>query len=308
MKTEKLTIEQLREAFRATASDTNQRKEYAASRADVILPLLDDQSTIRSIFAPTFIGSGEARWDIPFEDIECTWVLPMIGGIPTVQVEASEVHADTFGVEGAVEYQQDIAKDGRVDIAQLSTTVLKNRFIRQEEMAGWSLVKTHAAVLPSGQKVQAFKNDGTQGAAGTGLLNIYTINEVLTVADTIGVGGRRVYDIYVSPRRYGDMRNVLTMEALPMSIRERLYNDGANPNAPAELRVHKVYNSDLVTDNKGYAFTQKDGYKYGLMPIREQLSTKDNPMSENEWKIGIIGRERIGFCVLDDKGLIEITF
>ncbi|MCL2641877.1 MAG: hypothetical protein FWD53_13585 [Phycisphaerales bacterium] len=303
-----ITIEQLREHFRATATDEIARKEYAWSRAEVILPLLQDQSTIRAIFAPTYIGGAEARWDIPFDDIECTWVLPQIGGIPTVQVEAAEVHADTFGVEGAVEYQQDIARDGRVDIAGLSTTLLKNRFIRQEEMAGWSLIRTHAAVLPATQKFQAFKDDGTVGAAGTGRLNIHTINEALTLADSIGVGGRRVTDIYVSPRRFGDLRSVLTMEALPPSLREKLYGSGVNPGAPGELRVHKVYNADLVSDNKGYAFTQKDGYRYGYMPIREHLTTKDNPLSEMEWKIGIIGRERIGFVVFDDKGLIEITF
>ncbi len=59
---------------------------------------------------------------------------------------------------------------------------------------------------------------------------------------------------------------------------------------------------------KGYAFTQKDGFFYGVMPVREKLMTRDNPIACLEWKIGIIGRERLGFGVLDDKGLIEVTF
>ena len=145
--------------------------------------------------------------------------------------------------------------------------------------------------------------------AGQGKLNVYTLNELLTTADLLGVGGRKISNIYVSPRRYGDLRNQLTMEALPFTMRERLYGGGYDPNAVVpEIQIHKVWNSQLVPDNYGYAFTEKEGFRYGVMPIREELNTRDNPISILEWKIGIIGRERVGFGVLDDKGLIQITF
>jgi hypothetical protein len=306
---ENLTLAQKVELFRATASNPQARADFAASRADVINPLLEQQSTIRAIFLVETLQPGaEAKWDIPFEDIDCTWVMPQIGGVPMVQVEGSEIRVDTFGVDGGVEYQMDIARDGRFNVATLATTLLKNKFIKQEEMAGWALVQTHASVLPSTQKLQAWNDSGTQGAAGTGKLNVYTINALLTQADNIGLGGRRVTDIYVSPTRFGDLRTALTMQALPESIRASLYGNGVDPKTTGELRVHKVYNTSLVADNKGYAFTQKDGYKYGVMPIRSNVETRDNPISMLEWKIGTIGRERIGFGVLDDKGLIEVTF
>ena len=310
---DQLTLAQKIELFKATASNAQARADFAASRAEVINPLLDEQSTIRAIFQIERLGPGaDARYDIPFEDIECTWFMPQIGGIPTVQVEGAELHVDTFGLDGGVEYQIDIAKDGRFQVAQLATTLLKNKFIKQEELAGWSLIKTHAGVLPANQKLKGFKNDGTQVASnGTGgKLNIYTINEMLTMADGLGVGGRRVTDVYVSPRRFGDLRDQLTMSSLPEIFRASLYGDGTNPNSPAgsTLRIHRVYNQNLVSDKKGYAFTQKDGYRYGVMPIREDLNTRDNPLSIMEWKLGIIGRERLGFGILDDKGLLELTF
>ena len=193
--------------------------------------------------------------------------------------------------------------------AQLATRLLANRFIRQEELAGWSLVKTHAAVLPTTQKLQAFADDGTTQTAGQGKLNIFTLNELITLADQIGIGGRVVRDIYVSPRRYNDLRSQVTLQSLPFDMRSKLYGDGENAkSATPEIRIHKVYNPNLVTNNKAYAFTQKDGYFYGVMPIREKLFTRDNPIAILEWKIGIIGRMREGFGVLDDKGLVEITF
>ena len=73
-------------------------------------------------------------------------------------------------------------------------------------------------------------------------------------------------------------------------------------------RIHRVYDGKLVSDNKGYAFGQRDGYTYGVMPIRQTLQTFDNPIAIMEWKIGIMARENVGFAVLDEKGLIEVTF
>ena len=310
MSTETLSFEQKVEMFRATAENAQARIDFAASRAEVILPLIDEQSTVRAIFQPRKLPAGaSATFDIPFEDVEATWVMPNIGGIPTVQVEGTSVNVDTFGLDGGVEYQIDIAKDGRFDVAQLSTKLLANRFIRQEELAGWSLIKTHAAVLPATQQLQAFADDGTTQTAGQGKLNIYTLNELITLADQIGIGGRVVKDVYVSPRRYNDLRSQVTLQSLPFDMRTKLYGDGENAKSPTpEIRFHKVYNPNLVANNQAYAFTQKDGYFYGVMPIREALFTRDNPIAILEWKIGIIGRMREGFGVLDDKGLIEITF
>jgi hypothetical protein len=302
--------------FRATATDAKVRAEYAASRANVIQPELEVQSTVRFIFQQeTLAGDATPVYDIPFEDVECTYVMPNIGGIPMVQVEGDQISVGTFGLDGGVEYQMDMARDGRFQVGTLATQMLRNKFIAQEELAGWNLIKLHAAALASNQKLQAYEDDGSVGSpngdptlAGTGRMNIHTINELLTVADGIGIGGRRVTDIYVSPRRFGDIRSALTMQALPEAMRQSLWGNGKGADSLADIRIHRVYNKALVNDAKGYAFTQKDGIKYGVMPIRETLKTYDNPIALLEWKIGIIGRERLGFGVLDDKGLIELTF
>ena len=45
-----MTFEQRVEMFRRTADNVQARMEYAASRAAVINPLLDEQSTVRAIF------------------------------------------------------------------------------------------------------------------------------------------------------------------------------------------------------------------------------------------------------------------
>ena len=151
-----LTFEERVELFRATADNPAARAEYAHSRAEVILPLINAQSTVRAIFRPTRLAPGaSSTFDVPFDDIDCCWMMPQIGGIPVVQVEGSSINVDTFGLDVGVEYQEDVARDGRIDVATLSTALLKNKFIVQEELAGWTLIKPHAAALPSTQIIQA---------------------------------------------------------------------------------------------------------------------------------------------------------
>jgi hypothetical protein len=293
----------------AIADNPVARQEYAASRADVILPLIDEQSTVRAIFEEEILEPGQdSSHIVMFDDVNMVYTMPTMGVTPVVQFEAKEVHIDTFGLTGGVEWSWKIAREGRFPVGNLATRLLKNKFILQEELAGWGLIKYHASQLGSSQKLQAFDDAGSAVSANPKTFNIYTLNALITQADLLGKGGRRVTDVYLSPARFGDLRAQVTNEALPPSLREQIWNNGQGLDEEAEIRFHKVYNPRLVAANRAYAFTQKDGFFYGKMPIREQLFTRDDPRSAGEWKFGVIGREELGFGVMDTLGLIEIDF
>ena len=279
--------------FKATASSPKARAEYAKSRARVILPLIDEQSTIRAIFVPEQIPpGGEARYDIPFDDISCAWTMPQIGGIPQIQVEGTEIYVTTFGLDAAVQYQMDVAEQGRFRVGELATELLKNKVIEQEELAGWSLIKAHAAVVAAGQQVSA---------SG---LNVTAFNDIVTAGDVLR---RQITDMYISPTRFADMRGWVQTVAYSEKMKDASFSSGGLNNI-WEVNMHKVYNSELVADSAGYAFGRRQGFTYGVMPIRKELQTFDNPIALMEWKIGIMARELIGFGILDEKGLIKVTF
>lgn len=289
-----LTFEEKVAMFKAIAESPQSRSDYAASRAQVILPLLETQSTIRAIFTPETLPPGaQATYDIPFDDVNCAWVMPQIGGIPQIQVEGTEIYVSTFGIDAAVQWQMDVARQGRFQVGERATNLLKNKIIEQEELAGWSLIKAHAAVLGDDQKVNASNG-----------LTVDTFNDIVTTGDLLR---RKVTDIYVSPKRFADMRKWVTATDLSNTIKDKAF-EAAGLIEVWGVRIHRVYDSKLVSDNKGYAFGQRDGYTYGVMPIRQTLQTFDNPIAIMEWKIGIMARENVGFAVLDEKGLIEVTF
>lgn len=289
-----LTFNEKVALFKKTAQSAKARKEYARSRASVILPLIDEQSTIRNIFNPEILPPGaQSNYDIPFDDVDCAWVMPQIGGIPQIQVEGTEIYVTTFGLDAAVEYQMDVARQGRFQVGERATKLLKNKIIEQEELAGWSLIQAHAAALDSSQKV-----------ATTSGLDTSTFNKIVTAGDVLR---RKVTDIYVSPTRYADIRDWVANVAYTDKVRDNIFGSGELAGL-WDVRIHKVYNSELVSDDKGYAFGQRDGYTYGVMPIRQTLQTYDNPISIMQWKIGIMARENLGFGILDDKGLVEVSF
>ena len=303
------TFEQKVASFRRTADSVQERVNFMESRAAVVLGLIDEQSSVRDIYTVELVPpGGSTRYDIPFDDINMVFLMPQIGSYPSINVEGDEIYVDTFALHGGVDWQEDVARDGRFQVAERATRLLANKFVRQEEMHGWSLIRAHAAVIPSTQKLQAYLNAGTVATPGNGIMNIFTLSEALTLADELGSGGRRLTDIYMSPRRFNDLRTQVGNSALPNEMRAAAWNGGAG-NIPApEIRFHKIYNRTLVADNKAYAFTQRDGFSYGVMPIRDKVRTRDNPMAMTENKQGVLASERIGFAALDDKGLIEITF
>ncbi|MGQ4893447.1 MAG: hypothetical protein ACP6IQ_02340 [Candidatus Njordarchaeia archaeon] len=219
--------------------------------------------------------------------------MPQIGGIPQVQVEGTEIYVTTFGLDAAVQYQMDVARQGRFQVGERATQLLKNKVIEQEELAAWTLIKAHAAVLPADQKV-----------SGVAALNLSAFNEIVTAGDILR---RQITDLYVSPARYADLRDWVSNSAYSDNLKDKAFGLAGLANI-WEVNVHKVYNSNLVANNKGYAFGQRDGFTYGVMPIRQSLETYDNPIAIMEWKIGIMAREVIGFGILDNKGLIEVTF
>lgn len=299
------------QAIQATVHSDEVRKAFMESVAEVILPLIEEQTTIRDIFRVEKLSPGaQAVYDIPFDDVEAVFWMPQIGGTPTVQVEGAEMRVDTFAVHGGIEWQMDIARDGRFQVVQNALALLARKFVKIEESAGWSLIKAHAAALDSTQQLQAYTDAGAVAAPGSGKMNIYTLAELITRADEIGTGGRRVTDIYMSPRRFNDLRLQVGNTALPEDMRSQAWSGTQNVSNPVEtdIRFHKVYNTALVANNKAYAFTQRDGFFYGVMPIRDDVMTIDDPVAIKEWKQGVAGRARYGFGVIDDKGQIEITF
>ena len=314
-----------RAMLQAIAQNEDALRRYAQSRAEIINPRVYEKSYARQIFEPIPLETGETlRYDITAEDVQCVWAMPKIGEVPTAQIEVGELHVPVQGLNGGIEVRMDDLRDGRLDVSQIATRSLENSFIRQEELMAWSLIHSHAAQLPASQRLQARAADGTEGTAGSGVFNYDTLIDLMTTAQSLGVGGRRVRHVFISPTRQADLMRISKEGNLPERIQEQFLGLGqvgnvgnTDPNSDhlktspmtGGIQFHTVYNPRLVPDDKAYIIcTNDDHQRYGVLPQRSDIETYHDPRSLVKWMAGIIGRERLGMAIVDDKGLIELTF
>jgi len=289
-----LTTAEKRELFRSTASDPMLRAEFAAGRAEVILPLLDEQSTVRRIFTVEELAPGaQANYKLPFDDCEVAMTMPQVGQLPVVMFEGGEITVATFNIAARVRWQMQVAQEGRFQVAQRATQWFKNRLIAQEELCGWTMIKAHAA--------QITNTDQQISASG---LDLECFNDILTAGEVLE---RSITDLYISPRRYSDVRRWVQAENTSDTLRDQVFSNKGLARV-WDVNMIRVRKPTLVSDSKGYAFGQREGYTYGMMPIRENLVTYDDPTAILEFQTGFFGRENLGFAVLDDKALVELTF
>lgn len=311
------------ELFRAIASDDNARRAYIASRAMQIEPLLQKESQIRSILNPVTLGAGaQAQFFIGSQEVQTAWIAPGIGSAPRRTVEGDEVWVNTFAIFARGEWLMDMATDGRFDVAQEIQFFVTEQLKEMENMVGWNLINAALkhAQFPSTHNVQVGTTSGVDLTTGKGFFSKQLLAGLVLAAD---VARRRITDIYVSPRTAFDIFTYWTQTAangqthVPPSAQEAIYNQGMPASGEQDteyvtnifgIRVHKVYSSDVVDDNTVYAFDLSGRRsKLGVMPIRQGVTTYEDPIAVTEFKVGYFARMREGFAILDMNNMFKGT-
>lgn len=275
--------------MKAVASDPEARKKYASSRAEVLLPLIDVQSTARSIFKTEVLAAGaQANYPISFDYTELASYLPKLGGNVTRITEGDEIYIPTFGIEAAARYSMDVAEQGRLDIASEQMNLLKNRIIAKEEYAAWRLIKATLSGVNANQTVYC---SGT-----TENFHSFSKKAINSLAVQLDLQRRQLTDVYVSPRSLADIREWSNQQVDFLTQRE-IFQAGGLPNDSIwNFKLHKVYDSTLVGNDSAWGF---DTRTFGKMPILKELETFEDPTAILQWQIGVLGRERVGFGVTD---------
>lgn len=294
-KDSKISREEQTNLIKALASDNEARKQYAASRAEVLLPLLDVQSTARSIFKVEKLAAGaQANYPISFDYTEVASYLPKLGGNITRITEGDEIYIPTFGIEGGVRYSMDIAEQGRIDIATEQMNLLKNRIIAKEEYAAWRLIKATLSGVNTNQTVYC--------SGSTENFHSFTKKALNKMGVQMDKQRRTLTDVYVSPTSLGDIREWSNSSIDYLTQREIFQNGGLPGNQIWNYQLHKVYDSNLVGDDSAWGF---DTRTFGKMPVLKELQTYEDPVAILQWQIGVFARERVGFGITDSWAMVK---
>ncbi len=281
--------------LKTIASDPIARKNYAESRASVILPLIPEQSTVRSIFRQeTLAPSAQAEYPISFDTTQLAAFMPKYAGNVVRQLEGDVLFVPTFGIEGAYRYSMDIAEQGRLDIARMADEHLRSQIVQKEEATGWQTIKGAFSGVYANQTVYC---SGT-----TENFHSFSKKAINAMGVQMDIQRRSLTDIYASPRSIADIKEWSNTQIDYLTQREIFQNGGLNGGRIWDALLHKVYNSNLVANSEAWGF---DTNKFGVMPIRKVLQTYEDPTAIQTWSVGLMAREIIGFGVTDSYAAVK---
>lgn len=273
------------QAMKMSVASDEERVAYAASIGLPIQKEVTPISSVRNIFNVENLGpAAQASYPLDMGSVDA-WVMPNIGGFPQNIVEGEELFVPTYTIDSSVEYKIQYARDGRYDVAGRAKEKLMNALVTKEETDGWAVIRAAATAART-------VTVADQTTLTKALLNAMFVKMTQT-------NGRQVDAVFVSPTRFGDIRNWTSSQLDQVTQREIWQRGGLT-----ELWGAKIFELPTLADNEVYAF---DTRYFGAMPVREGIQTRDNPISILKLRVGIIAWEELGFVALDSLSIVKGT-
>lgn len=270
--------------FKATSDNEEMRKAFAASLSVPVLQAIPPQTSVRDIFAVDPIPAGaQAEYPVAIDEIESAVVMPRFGTVPQNIIVGESLIVPTFQVSNSVEWSFSFVRDGRYNIVESALKNLAQSFVKMEEKAGWDTIRG------------AINTANTLTTTETSLSKTL-LNDMITEFTAEGLTPSV---IYCSPRRGKDIREWVQTNIDPVTQREIFQAGGLSSIWNVQLRELRT-----LADDEIFLF---DTTRLGVMPIKTQLTTHDDPMTIRNLRAGVIAWEEIGFAVIDKRALLYVN-
>jgi len=306
-KGEAITPEEKRELFKAMGgNDTlamELRRDYAASRADVVAPLIAQQSLIRNIFRERTSDDGQAlKFPIRSKRVRSAWFTSGAGTAPQRTAEIDEVSFPTFDIKAGCRWPVDYYRSGSYDIVEDLENDAIEDVVYKENAAGWSLIQAASIHGDAMRIAKLATEDG---------FTLKVLKTILTRMDEQVDDSRRVTDIYLSPSRYYQLIDwaKLDTQQLPDGTRQEIFSKGdaglSQLLSGFNIAIHKVSKPEFVDDDAMYGF---DRNRFGYMPVEKRWETVQDTQAAMTWEDGWVGRKKCGFGIVDLPSMVRYDF
>lgn len=276
------------ELFKLTgeAHDAESIEARQAFAAALRLPLnreIERQNIARTIFMVDKLEPGaQAVYELDLPEIDA-WVMPRIGHAPQNVVGVEELYVPTFEVTSSIEWKLQLAREGRINIVQRKTKALRNAIVKLENDLAFQMVR--AALKP--ERTVTIDEDRLDKAA---------LNAGFQLME--GKDGFRPDVVLMNARRAGDVREWGAVELDQVTMREVWRNAG----------LGNIWGADIIVWNelKDDEVWLIDTEEMGVMPIRQDFVTYDDPGAIARFRQRVLGYEEIGFAVTDADAIVKI--
>ncbi len=327
-------------ALRAMASNDVKVAEAAQSKWAKALqePLRQgvfDQDNLDDIFERNVLAPGaQATYPLDIvkageEDNFVAYTYQTQNRIPERRVEADELTIPTYRIANSIDWDLDIAKDARFDLVRRALQVYKEGFAKKLNYDGWTTILAAAVqrgLIVSGATQAGSPFTGRTGQGSATLGGEFTKELVSRMIITMlrGAGGNAIKtnltDLYISAEAIGDIRAWTSSDVDTFTQREIIKSSqfgmselyGVMLHPMHELGIGQDYQT-LINDLGGTLPSGTKEWCIGLdlatqdsfvMPIREELVTREDPALLRQWRMGIYGSMKHGFAALDTRRVI----
>jgi hypothetical protein len=271
--------------FKATADNEAMRSAFAASLSIPVLKTIAPQTSVRDIFMVDELPAGAlAEYPVDLNDLETATIMPRLGAVPQNLVVGDTLLVPTFEISNSVEWKLTFVRDGRYNIVERALEKLAESFVRAEETQGWNTIR---GAITSANTITLADN----------FLSKNNFNHLIT--EMKQVNGYEPTVIYCSPRRASDIRGWTTTQVDYLTQREIFQAGGLGSVFNVEIRELRT-----LADNEVFLF---DTTRLGVMPIRQKMTTWDDPTAIRRLRAGLIAFEEVGFAVIDPKAIMYST-
>lgn len=336
-----LTKEQ-EKLYRETASDlvgeanqeeaNKKRSEWAAQFGDMLRRTIQIGGTVRDIYDVRVKEKGEMRFLIEPNDITA-WVMPKVGEFARNYIEADVVYIPTDVHASSVYYALDFARDADMNVPSIALNKLNQAMLRLEETQGWMLIRAAVNNAPAVQRIQVANGTPGAGHFSKVLFNLMLLyfEREQKVLNTYYLPPEAMADIRgwtqtqideTTQRQIfqaGGMASIWNIQLQPIPLiryyatvedkknRNRTYIDRLfDPNDKLE-NGSDVWSSAAKTAYANgtlqvcYGIAKTD---FGIMAIKEQMVTVNDPVAITRWEQGILARMRLGFAIIDSENVV----
>lgn len=294
-----------------------------------------DKDNVGDIFEREVIEAG-AQLTYPLdiirpgeEDNYIAYTYQTQNRIPERRVEADEITVPTWRIANSIDWDLDIMKDARFDLVRRATEVYQLGFAKKINYDCWTLLLSAAVqrdliVSAATQAGSPFTGRVHQGSATLGGEFTKELVSRMIITMLRGGGGNLVQtnltDLYLSVEAMGDIRAWTSSDVDEFTRREVLKS---NQLGMAELYGVALHPMVEFGDGQDYQSILEDlgasqpsgtvEWCVGLnlaadmsfvMPIRDELVTREDPALHRQWRGGIFGSLRSGAAVLDLRNVI----
>jgi len=313
----KLSEKQI-ELLTATASvdpvkGASAREAFAASLSVPLRQSRDKMSTVRGIFTVDNLAPG-ANSNYPCDISDITgFVMPKEGAIPQNVVTGDEIYVPTFEITSSVYWKLQYARDARFDVIARSKHKLADSIVKLEEENGWHVLL--AAADASARYVSTTESGYTKELLSNAKVKMTRAGSILT-------------DVYLSPECMADVRAWSDSQVDEQTRREIFTGGGLAKIYDVTLHImeefgagneYNKYFCNSLTTNALTDGAVGAGHEVQIcidsakndsfyMPIRQELTTYDDPTAIKELKQGVLAYECLGFAVADTRRIAYSYF